>query len=242
MKATEYRRGRVILAGDAAHIHGPIGAQGLNVGIGDAMNLGWKLAATCRQEREKEKEKAVDMGLLDTYHKERSPVGEWVLEWTRAQAQVMKPDLFGMAMAKLTKELINTPDGSNLFIEKVWGLSLKYDLTNLNDDPGNAVNAHELLGMSAPDFEFEDGTRLGQKLEAAAGLFIDFDDDEKLRQDVGLQEYGDKVGYVNVKAKEQKGLRALLLRPDGVVGWALNEGEMPDIEAAKTALARWFQY
>src|SRR6185295_12573468 len=77
MQATTYRRGRVLLAGDAAHIHSPLGGQGLNLGIGDAMNLGWKLAATVHGY-------APD-GLLDTYTRERHPIGAWVVAWTPAQ-------------------------------------------------------------------------------------------------------------------------------------------------------------
>nr|QEO73602.1 monooxygenase FAD-binding [uncultured bacterium] len=84
MQTTTYRQGRVLLAGDAAHIHSPLGGQGLNVGIGDAMNLGWKLAATVQG--------YAPEGLLDTYTRERHPVGAWVLDWARAQAAVMRPD------------------------------------------------------------------------------------------------------------------------------------------------------
>jgi 2-polyprenyl-6-methoxyphenol hydroxylase-like FAD-dependent oxidoreductase len=83
-QATTYRDGRVLLAGDAAHIHAPLGGQGLNLGLGDAMNLGWKLAATIQQ-------KAPE-GLLDSYQTERHPLGVQVLDWSRAQVLVMRPD------------------------------------------------------------------------------------------------------------------------------------------------------
>ena len=76
-QATTYRLGRVLLAGDAAHVHSPFGGQGLNLGIGDAVNLGWKLAATVLG--------WAPEGLLDTYTTERHPIGAWVLDWTRAQ-------------------------------------------------------------------------------------------------------------------------------------------------------------
>jgi 2-polyprenyl-6-methoxyphenol hydroxylase-like FAD-dependent oxidoreductase len=82
-QAATYRRGRVLLAGDAAHIHSPFGGQGMNLGIGDAMNLGWKLAATIKG--------WAPEGLLDTYTAERHPVGAWALEWTRAQVSVLRP-------------------------------------------------------------------------------------------------------------------------------------------------------
>jgi 2-polyprenyl-6-methoxyphenol hydroxylase-like FAD-dependent oxidoreductase len=82
-QATQYRNGRILLAGDAAHIHAPLGGQGLNLGIGDAMNLGWKLAATIHG--------TAPEGLLDSYHAERHPVGARVLDWSRAQVAVMRP-------------------------------------------------------------------------------------------------------------------------------------------------------
>src|SRR6202020_3402241 len=82
-QATNYRNGRIFLAGDAAHIHSPLGGQGLNLGLGDAMNLGWKLAATLQ--------KKAPVGLLDSYQTERYPLGAQVLDWSRAQVALMRP-------------------------------------------------------------------------------------------------------------------------------------------------------
>lgn len=113
-QATHYRNGRVLLAGDAAHIHAPLGGQGLNLGIGDAMNLGWKLAATIHGE-------AAD-GLLDSYHAERHPVGERVLDWSRAQVAVMRPTPEGRALNAIFRDLMNTRDGATYFAGRVWGL------------------------------------------------------------------------------------------------------------------------
>jgi 2-polyprenyl-6-methoxyphenol hydroxylase-like FAD-dependent oxidoreductase len=114
-QATQYRNGRILLAGDAAHIHAPLGGQGLNLGIGDAMNLGWKLAATIRGE-------APD-GLLDSYHTERHPVGARVLDWSRAQVAVMRPTPEGRALNAIFRDLMNTRDGATYFAGRVWGLS-----------------------------------------------------------------------------------------------------------------------
>jgi 2-polyprenyl-6-methoxyphenol hydroxylase-like FAD-dependent oxidoreductase len=113
-QATHYRNGRILLAGDAAHIHAPLGGQGLNLGIGDAMNLGWKLAATIHGE-------AAD-ALLDSYHAERHPVGERVLDWSRAQVAVMRPTPEGRALNAIFRDLMNTRDGATYFAGRVWGL------------------------------------------------------------------------------------------------------------------------
>ncbi|KAI0831532.1 monooxygenase [Hypoxylon sp. FL0890] len=223
-QASTYRKGRVLLAGDAAHIHSPLGAQGLNLGLGDAMNLGWKLAATIQAS--KSGAELHDFSLLDSYEKERYPIGSWVLEWTRAQVSTLKPDLFGFALRKLIRDLLETTDGTNLFIDRIWGLSLRYDLGD----------EHPLVGCSAPDFELEDGTRLGSKLETARGLLVDFGSDAALKDLAG--KYEGKVDYLSTKAKNQLGLQALLVRPDGVVAWVAEE--KPDVEAAKAALERWF--
>jgi hypothetical protein len=225
-QATTYRQGRVLLAGDAAHIHSPLGAQGLNLGIGDAMNLGWKLAATIQREREAGSGRSTDFRLLDTYTTERHPAGAWVLEWQRAQVSIIKPDPWGMASRKLIQELINTRDGANLFIDRFWGLSQKYDL----GDP------HPLVGGSMPDFELEDGSRLGVKLEDGRGLLINFENDNQL-QALATGRAG--VQYLRAAVKDQLGLRALYVRPDGVVAWVADVDAERDLNAAKAALNKW---
>ncbi|KAL8704294.1 MAG: hypothetical protein Q9201_002548 [Fulgogasparrea decipioides] len=224
-----YRNGRLLLAGDAAHIHGPVGSQGLNLGLGDAMNLGWKLSATIRQESGSEGA-PVDLALLDTYESERHPIGTWVLEWTRAQVAMLQPDLYGAAVQALIRDLIDTTDGANLFIHRHWGLSQRY---NLGD-------AHPLVGCSAPDFELHDGSRLGPKLEGGRGLLVDFEDGAALKELIVGGKYEARVEYVGVGAKDTRGLRALLVRPDGVVAWVAEADAEFDIDAAKAALEQWF--
>lgn len=113
-QATQYRNGRILLAGDAAHIHAPLGGQGLNLGIGDAMNLGWKLAATIHG--------TAPDGLLDSYHAERHPVGARVLDWSRAQVAVMRPTPEGRALNAIFRDLMNTRDGATYFAGRVWGI------------------------------------------------------------------------------------------------------------------------
>ena len=115
-QATAYRRGRVLLAGDAAHIHSPLGGQGLNLGLGDAMNLGWKLAATIRAE--------APIELLDSYFVERHPEGARILDWSRAQVALMRPTPSTRALADIIGDLIGTRDGATYFAARVWGVSL----------------------------------------------------------------------------------------------------------------------
>ncbi|RDW63664.1 hypothetical protein BP6252_11209 [Coleophoma cylindrospora] len=235
-QTTSYRKGRVLLAGDAAHIHSPLGAQGLNVGLGDALNLGWKLAATVRPQSESDGASPADLALLDTYEAERHPIAAWVLEWTRAQVSTLQPDLYGAAVQTLIRDLLNTTDGTNLFIDRIWGLSQRYTLGD------SEAHAHPLVGSSAPDFELHDGSRLGPKLDHGRGVLVDFEDNAALKELVVDGKYAARVEYLSIGAKDRRGLQALLVRPDGVVAWVAEEKENPDIDAAKAALEQWFRF
>ena len=217
-QATTYRKRRVLLAGDAAHIHSPLGGQGLNTGIADAMNLGWKLAATI-------KGWAPD-GLLDTYTTERHPAGAWALDWTRAQVSIMRPNPHARAIASVIRDLMRTREGTSYFVEKISGISLRY---NLGCD-------HPLIGYSAPDFEFEDGTRLGALLHDGRGLLLDLEESEGLRALGGS--WNGNLKYVSAKAKDNKGLSALLVRPDGFVAWATDAE--PNVSVAEASIEHWF--
>ncbi|HZL16974.1 MAG TPA: FAD-dependent monooxygenase [Polyangia bacterium] len=217
-QATTYRKGRVLLAGDAAHVHSPLGGQGLNLGLGDAMNLGWKLAATIRGD-------APD-GLLDSYTTERHPVGARILDWTRAQVTLMRPNRHSRALEAIVRDLIDTRDGATYFAERVWGVSLRYDLSA----------EHPLVGRSCPDFELEGGTRLGRLLRDGNGLLLDFGRPPSLQALDGL--WGDQVRYVATDAKDRLGLGAVLVRPDGFVAWASDTAPRP--EDVTRAAARWF--
>jgi 2-polyprenyl-6-methoxyphenol hydroxylase-like FAD-dependent oxidoreductase len=217
-QATSYRRGRVLLAGDAAHVHSPLGGQGLNLGLGDAMNLGWKLAATLRGH-------APD-GLLDTYASERMPIAAQVLDWSRAQVALMRPNKSSRALEAIIRDLIDTRDGATYFASRVWGVGLRHDLGD----------GHSLVGCNAPDLELIDGTRLGALLGTGKGLLLDFGADAPLQNLAARLD--DHVIYVASDAKDRMGLSALLVRPDGVVAWATDVA--PNLDEAAQAASRWF--
>ncbi|WP_217551697.1 FAD-dependent monooxygenase [Streptomyces sp. GbtcB6] len=213
-----YRKGRVLLAGDAAHVHSPFGGQGLNLGLGDAMNLGWKLAAVVRG--------TAPESLLDSYTAERHPIGAWVLDWTRAQIAVMRPDRHARALRRVVTDLALTTAGTTYLVKQISGVWQHYDL------PGD----HPLTGQSAPDLELADGTRLGDHLHDGRALLLDLADDPKLR--ARAEGYGDRVDVVTAACPGRPGLTGLLVRPDGFVAWAADEDHQGD--DLDDALTRWF--
>jgi 2-polyprenyl-6-methoxyphenol hydroxylase-like FAD-dependent oxidoreductase len=217
-QATTYRNGRLLLAGDAAHIHSPLGGQGLNLGLGDAMNLGWKLAATIQ--------KRAPEGLLDSYQAERHPIGAQVLDWSRAQVATMKPDPHARALNAIVRELINTPDGATYMAGRVWGIFTHYDLGG----------GHPLVGYSVPDFEFEDSTRIGEFMHDGRGMLLDFERNASLETLAG--EYGGQIQYIPGNVKDRLGVSAILIRPDGIIAWAVND--TPDDDELHKVVARWF--
>ena len=217
-QATAYRNGRVLLAGDAAHIHAPLGGQGLNLGLGDAMNLGWKLAATIHGEAPE--------GLLNSYYTERQPIGVQVLNWSRAQVAIMKTDPAARALYAIVSDMMNTRDGATYFAERVWGVNTHYDLGG----------DHPLVGRSVPNFEFEDGATIGELMHEGKGILLDFNSNASIK--ALAVEYDERISYIPGPAKEQLGLSAALIRPDGIIAWASdnepNHGEL------QKAAARWF--
>ncbi|MFF4309932.1 FAD-dependent monooxygenase [Streptomyces sp. NPDC001507] len=217
-QASAYRKCRVLLAGDAAHVHSPFGGQGLNLGLGDAMNLGWKLAAVVRG--------TAPDSLLDSYTAERHPIGAWVLDWTRAQIAVMRPDRHARALRRVVTDLALTTTGTTYLVQQISGVWQHYDL------PGE----HQLTGRSAPDLELSDGTRLGDHLHHGRALLLDLADDPKLR--ARAEGYGDRVDVVTAGCPGRPELTGLLVRPDGFVAWAADGDDRGD--DLDDALTRWF--
>lgn len=217
-QAAAYRNKRVFLAGDAAHIHSPLGGQGLNLGLGDAMNLGWKLAAVIQRQ-------APD-SLLDTYFAERCPIGAQVLDWSRAQVNIMRPNPDSQALHAIFRDLLLTRDGATYVAGRVWGIHMHYE-------PGGS---DPMVGYSVPNFELKDGTKIGQLMYSGHGLLLDFSSDASLKD--LISPYGNQIKYVSGPAKNQLGLSAVLVRPDGIVAWVA--AEAPDFKELKQAVERWF--
>ncbi|WP_147944902.1 rifampin monooxygenase [Microbispora hainanensis] len=191
--AERYRAGRVLLAGDAAHIHPPIGGQGLNLGVQDAVNLGWKLAAQVRGW-------APDT-LLDTYQAERRPVAADVLDNTRAQRELMSPEPGAQAVRRLLTELMDFEEVNRYLIEKITAIGVRYDF---GEGPG-------LLGRRLPDIEVKQG-RLYDLLRRGRGLLLD----RTGRLTAGG--WPDRVDHLADPAAALD-VPGVLLRPDGHVAW-----------------------
>ncbi|MFF4403113.1 FAD-dependent monooxygenase [Streptomyces sp. NPDC001404] len=211
-QAEQYAVGRVLLAGDAAHIHLPAGGQGLNLGMQDAVNLGWKLAA-CIRGRAPE-------GLLDTYHSERHPVGARVLENTRAQGVLMIPDTDVRALRAIVTGLLETAEGNRRIAGMISGLDIRYAM------PGSPE--HPLLGRHMADVRLATGRGLLLTSGAQPAL------EALMRpwQDRADRTTADRAAGI----PGGDGAAAVLLRPDGHVCWAGPGGG----EGLGAALGRWF--
>ncbi|WP_406079006.1 rifampin monooxygenase [Micromonospora sp. NBC_00858] len=191
--AERYRVGRVLLAGDAAHIHPPMGGQGLNLGVQDAFNLGWKLAAEING--------WAPEGLLDSYHTERHPVAADVLDNTRAQSELISTEPGPQAVRRLVSALMNFEDVNRYLTEKITAIAVRYDFGE----------GHELLGRRMRDIGLKRG-RLYELMHGGRGLLLD------QTGRLSVTGWADRVDHV-VDVSEELDLPAVLLRPDGHVAW-----------------------
>ncbi|WP_128429539.1 rifampin monooxygenase [Streptomyces cyaneus] len=192
-QAERYRIGRVLLAGDAAHIHPPTGGQGLNLGIQDAFNLGWKLAA--------EVAGWAPEGLLDSYHTERHAVAADVLNNTRAQMELLSTEPGPQSLRRLLAQLMDFEDVNRYLIEKITAIGVRYDFGD----------GHELLGRRLRDITLKRG-RLYELMHGGRGLLLD------RTGRLSVSGWADRVDHV-VDVSEELDPPAVLLRPDGHVAW-----------------------
>jgi 2-polyprenyl-6-methoxyphenol hydroxylase-like FAD-dependent oxidoreductase len=225
-QAASYRSGRVLLAGDAAHVHPPQGGQGLNTGVQDAVNLGWKLARVV--------DGTSPETLLDTYHAERHPVGARVLRYTMAQVALSSPDERHQALRESMTELLRMDEPRRRTAAMLSGLDIHYDLGE----------GHPLLGWRMPDLDLDtaDGpTRVFALLHEARPVLLNLGEPGSF----DLSPWAGRVRFVDAEHAgvwelpvlgEVPAPSAVLIRPDGHVAWA---GDLTDPTLSE-ALATWF--
>lgn len=198
-QAERYRVDRVLLAGDAAHIHPPTGGQGLNLGVQDAFNLGWKLAAEINS--------WAPEGLLDSYHTERHPVGARVIANTRAQITLLGTDPGPTALRELVSTLMDFEEVNRYVTEMITAVGIRYDFGE----------GHELLGRRLRDVKLKQG-RLYELMHGGRGLLLD------QTGRLSVAGWADRVDYI-ADVSEELDAPAVLLRPDGHVAWVGNDQE-----------------
>jgi 3-(3-hydroxy-phenyl)propionate hydroxylase len=225
-QAVSYRRGRVLLAGDAAHVHPPHGGQGLNTGVQDAVNLGWKLAQVVN--------KTTPESLLDTYHAERHPVGAQVLHNTMAQVALSSPDARHQALRVTMAELLSMDEPRRRIAGMLSGLDIHYDLGE----------GHPVLGRRMPDLDLHTA-------DGPIRVFTLLHDARPVLLNLGgpggfdISPWANRVRLVDARHDgvwelpllgEVAAPPAVLIRPDGHVAWA---GDLTDPELPR-AMATWF--
>ncbi|WP_166903033.1 FAD-dependent monooxygenase [Mycobacterium sp. DL440] len=217
-QAAQYRAGNVFLVGDAAHVHSAMGGPGLNLGLQDAMNLGWKLAATVQGRAPED--------LLDSYHSERWPAGQRVMMQSMAQAALMAAGPEVTALRTLFGELLATPDGSAHIAGVLAGSDVRYDVGD----------EHRLSGYFVPDFVLDDGRRIAELLQTGRPLLLDLSGGDCADAIGG---WGDRLD-IQVATLAGPPAAAMLIRPDGYVAWAADEFAESDQDRLRGALQRWF--
>ncbi|MFC9434207.1 FAD-dependent monooxygenase [Nocardia sp. NPDC057030] len=210
-QADRYRTGRVFLAGDAAHIHAPLGGQGMSLGLQDAFNLGWKLAAAING--------WAPAHLLDSYHIERHPVAAAVLANTQAQSVLTAPHPDARVVRQMISGLLQIPEANLQVAQDISGLAIRYEL-----GPG--------LGHRMPDLDLADGTRLAEHARDGHGLLLDSSPDRRFAP--LADGWQTRIRCVSVDPGALAAA-AVLVRPDGYVC-----ASSDDPSAISTALTHWF--
>jgi 2-polyprenyl-6-methoxyphenol hydroxylase-like FAD-dependent oxidoreductase len=217
-QADRYRAGNMLLLGDSAHVHSAMGGPGLNLGLQDAVNLGWKLAATVNG--------WAPADLLDTYQSERYPVGERVMMHSMSQTALFGPGPEIAALRELFKELLQQPGAAEHVAHLLAGSDVRYDV---GDD-------HPMAGRLVPDLTFDNGNRVAELLHAARPVLLGLSGG---RVGEAVRGWADRVDVVIGTIADVE-VCALLIRPDGYVAWAADTFERADEERLQAALQRWF--
>ena len=228
-QADNYRAGRVFIGGDAAHIHFPSAGQGLNTGMQDAMNLGWKLAGAWHGWASED--------VLDSYHAERHPVGHEACVYPQAQLALMYPPEKAKPLSELIGRLVQFPDVSKYLIERSTGLGIRYQISY----DGEPAGEHPLLGKRVPDFALapadpQGSANVARTLHEGHGVVLDLSGGAASLGD--LSGWKDRVDVVAADPIPQAEAAVLLLRPDGHVAFADPDGR--DEEGLHRALTFWF--
>jgi 3-(3-hydroxy-phenyl)propionate hydroxylase len=231
-QAADYRRGRILLAGDAAHIHFPAGGQGLNMGVQDAVNLGWKLASVVRGR--------APQSLLDSYHTERHPVAERVLHNTRAQSALVRPGPQTDALREVFGSLMVFDDVNQYLRHLLTALDIRYPVDG----------DHPLVGRRVPDADLKspDGaTRVYELLHTGRPVLLGLEGDAQVA--AVAEGWADRVDHVEAHSADEHWYvpavgeipapAALLIRPDGHVAWVATPGTH-STTALRAALTTWF--
>jgi 2-polyprenyl-6-methoxyphenol hydroxylase-like FAD-dependent oxidoreductase len=224
--AERYSDGPVFLAGDAAHVHYPFNGLGIGTGIHDAVNLGWKLAATLHG--------WAPAGLLDTYHAERHPVGQAACDIVRAEVSLCHPPDTMAPMRGVLARLIEFDDVRHYLVDAVTGIGVRY--------PSGEGNAHPLVGRRLPHTELTSPDGPGSVpalLYNGRGVLLDLTGGPA--GGLGADEvvgFRDRVDVVSAQPTTDIGATAVLLRPDGHVAWAAGEDE--DMNGLRASLRAWF--
>jgi 2-polyprenyl-6-methoxyphenol hydroxylase-like FAD-dependent oxidoreductase len=216
--AETYRAGSVFLLGDAAHVHSAMGGPGLNLGLQDTVNLGWKLAAQMNG--------WAPAGLLDTYESERRPVGERVMMHSLAQQALMAPGPEVGALRTLFGELLTQPEVRRHMAHLLAGSDVRYAV----DDE------HALSGRLVPELTLADGRPVAELLRDARPVLLDLSGGTLAATVAG---WADRVDLVT-GAMVDEPYAGMLLRPDGYVAWAADAAETADLQRLRAALQRWF--
>jgi hypothetical protein len=225
-----YRVGRVFLAGDAAHVHWAYGGKGLQTGLQDAHNLGWKLAAQLHG--------WAPPDLLDSYHIERHPIGQRLMALTRAQEALARPGEHVTALRELVGRLLEQEQTFRSIVEEITDVDIRYEMST---DPGDR---HPLLGKWAPNLALHTAqgtTRVAELMHAGTGVLVEVAGRSALC-DIAAGWAG-RVNLTSARCYERPAnLDAMLVRPDGYIAWILKSGDREDEYPKKlrTALEKWF--